>query len=376
MNKVLFKAHSWLALFCFIPLLVICITGSILVFKHEIDRLLMADKVRVDYSGEQRMPLDSLLGMVNQAHPDYEAVGWVLYLDPGRADVMYLMEKGTSDWSYISLNQYTGELLAEPRPHDHYFTDWLLELHFNLLLHDTGMLISSIFGLALMLLGVTGLILHRKFWKNFFTLRWKSRLVVYFSDLHKMVGVIASPILVILAFTGVWWNIAELLHEMEHHEDGHGHHIMQDRLYSDRISLDAMLEESADRIKGFQTTYISLPYEPDLDVYFWGDVPSSNFLYSEYASVLGFDKETGENLSTLDVREAGLGWQIVDTYRRLHFGDFAGLPSRILWAIVGLAPLLLAITGITLWWKRRAQRKRSRAKRRGEHSLHEPLPEA
>ena len=37
---------------------------------------------------------------------------------------------------------------------------------------------------------------------------------------------------------------------------------------------------------------------------------------------------------------------------RLHFGRFAGLPVKILWAIVGLAPACLFVTGALMWWNR------------------------
>lgn len=367
MNKLFFKIHSTLALFAFVPLLVICITGSILVFKHEIDWLLMGDKVRVE-AQDERLTLDNLLRVVNYAHPGYEAVGWASYVDDGRADQVYLMEKGSSDWSFVHLNQYTGELLSEPRLHDHYLTDWLLELHFTFLLHDAGLVITALFAIALLILGCSGLFLHRKFWKNFLTLRWNSRLVVYFSDLHKMVGVISSPILIILAFTGAWWNIDSWLHELEEHQDGHEHPVMEERLYSDNISLNALLSEARVQIPGFRLTYITLPYEPGVDFSFWGDVPTDNILTSQYASVVSFDARSGELVSVSDIREAGLGTKIVDSYRRLHFGDFAGLVSRALWALMGLAPLLLAITGMALWWKRRGQRQRAREKRRSHLS--------
>ncbi|GAB3102326.1 PepSY domain-containing protein [Aestuariicella hydrocarbonica] len=363
MNKSLFKIHSWAALFAFIPLLVICITGSILVFKHEIDALLMHDKVRVEPLAE-RVPLDNLLASVNQEHPEYEVVGWVLFQDIARADMVYVMEKGTSEWSYLLLNGYTNSLLSTPVPHDHYLTDWLLELHYTLLLHDTGLLVTSVFSIVLLLLGITGLILHRKFWKNFFTLRWNSRLVVYFSDLHKMVGIISSPVLIILAFTGAWWNISSYLHELEEHAEGIEHHIMQERLYNDAISLDAITAAAQRSLEGFTPTYLSLPWEPQANITVWGDVPTGNILSSQYSSTVTFDAQSGDKLSSYDVREAGLGAFIVDTYGRLHYGTFAGLFSRILWALLGASPLILAITGVTLWFKRRKQRARAKLKRR------------
>ena len=374
MTRTLFKVHRALALFAFVPLLVICVTGSILVFKHEIDWLLMEDKVRVDATAanSERLQLDSLLRVVNAAAPDYETVGWVWFQDEARADVVYVIEKGTSDWSYLLLNQYTGQVLADPRPLDHYFTDWLLELHFTFLLHDAGPVITSLFALVLMALGVTGIVIYRKFWKQFFTLRWNKRLVVYFSDLHKMTGIVASPILIVLAFTGAWWNIASVLHEIEEHSGGKEHHVMTERLYNDELSLDTLRAEASAHIDNFEATYLSMPWEPGVDFSVYGDVPTGNVLTSQYSSIVSFDAQTGEHLSTFDIRTAGLGAKVVDSYRRLHFGDFAGLFSRVVWAILGLAPALLAVTGITLWWHRRKLRMRSRNRRRAGELSYQP----
>jgi uncharacterized iron-regulated membrane protein len=44
----------------------------------------------------------------------------------------------------------------------------------------------------------------------------------------------------------------------------------------------------------------------------------------------------------------------------LHAGDFLGTPSRIVWFIVGLSPIVLAVTG-TVMWVVRFRRRRKRA---------------
>lgn len=364
MNKFLFKWHSRLAIFAFIPLLVISVTGSVLVFKHEIDTLLMEDKVRVAKVGEERLPMDALRDRVHAAAPGHEITGWALFQDPGRADLVYVIPHGSSDWSYLLMDQYSGELLAPPREITHYLTDWLLELHFNFLLSDAGMAASAVFAVVLCLLGLSGLILHRRFWLNLFRVRWKARLVVYFSDLHKMVGVITSPILLILGFTGAWWNISELIHEYEEHSDGAEHHVMTGRLYNDDLSLDSLLARTQQRVQDFDPTYISMPWEPGRPITVYGDVPDSNFLISQYASWVAFDAGNGERLAEQDIRAAGLGVKVIDSYRRLHFGDFGGLASRIVWAIAGLMPLVLAVTGVTLWSLRRRKMKRAAENKR------------
>ncbi|WP_346837435.1 PepSY-associated TM helix domain-containing protein [Microbulbifer sp. SAOS-129_SWC] len=364
MNKVLFKLHGWMALFAFVPLLVMCVSGSILVFKHEIDAALMHDQVRVGVDGRARQSLDSLLGDVNRSFPDYEVVGWTLFQDPGRADQVFLMPHGSSDWFYTLLNPYSGEILAQPQNLTHYFTDWLLELHYTFLLDDTGLAITSVFSILLCLLGISGLILYRKFWKNFFTLRWNARLMVYFSDLHKMTGVLASPVLLIVGFTGVWWNITQLAYEVREHAAGKEHYKMEKRLYSDKLSLQALYQRAGQSVDGFEPTYITMPWEPGVNITFWGDVPSGNPLLSQYASSVTFDAQSGDLVAAADIRDAGLGTKIIDSYRRLHFGDFAGLASRVLWCVVGLSPLLLSVTGLYLWIRRRDKRRAARAKRR------------
>lgn len=360
-NKLLFKIHSWAALAVCIPLLVICVTGSILVFKHELDSVLMHDKVRVASTGP-RQSLDDLLTKTNSLYPEHEVVGWTLFDDPGRADLIYLMAHGSSDWSFILMDPYRAELLAPVVPTSHYLTDWLLELHYTLLLQDAGLLVSGLIAVVLCLLGITGVWMHRHFWKNLFTLRRKARLVLYFSDLHKLAGVYASPVLLVLGFTGAYWNLTHYAHELEEHADGHQHYRMQKRLYSDSLSLQAMREESERALDGFTATYISLPWEPGKHIQFFGDVGSANPLLSQYASSVAFDAQTGERTGEYDIRSAGVGAKTLDSFRRLHFGDFAGLPSRIIWCVLGLSPLLLAITGLTLWVKRRPQRRRAAAK--------------
>ncbi|WP_237055445.1 PepSY-associated TM helix domain-containing protein [Microbulbifer sediminum] len=364
MNKILFKLHSWMALVAVVPLLVICLTGSILVFKHEIDALLMEDRVRVDSAGSERLGLDDLRQALETQLPDYEIVGWTLFQDRNRADLVYMMAHGSSEWRYALLNQYSGEVLARPVGLTHYLTDWLLDLHYTLLMGDWGMLVSSIFSILLCLLGITGLVLHRKFWKNFFTLRWKARLMVYFSDLHKMSGVIASPVLLVLGFTGAWWNITHFAHELGEHAEGQGHHVMEGRLYDGRLSLQALQDDAVRRVEGFEATYITMPWEPGVNITFWGDVPTGNPLLSQYASSVTYNARSGDFITSSDIRDAGFGAKFVDSYRRLHFGNFAGLASRILWCVIGLSPFLLAITGLYLWSRRRGKRRSARAKRR------------
>ncbi|TQV84721.1 PepSY domain-containing protein [Exilibacterium tricleocarpae] len=362
MNKTLVKVHTWLALVLAVPLLLICLTGSLLVFKHEIDALLIADRVAVDAAGERRS-LDNLLEAVNARFDRYEVVGWTLFADPQRADVVFLMARGSQAWSYTFLNPYSGAVLADAYPLGHYLTDWLLDLHATLLLDHAGLLLASLVSTVLCLLGISGLVIYRKFWKRFFTLRWNSRMTVFFTDLHKMVGVVFTPVFLLVGITGAYWNIVHFVHEEFEHTAAHASFVMAERMYSDTVSLETLSARAAARIDGFVPRYISFPHEPDGPMTFFGQVPTGNILLSQYASYVTFSPFKGELLSAADIRDAGLWTKTVDSFRHLHFGTFGGLFTRILWCLAGLAPLVLAITGISVWYRRRSRRSLARRER-------------
>ena len=46
------------------------------------------------------------------------------------------------------------------------------------------------------------------------------------------------------------------------------------------------------------------------------------------------------------------GDEVLTWLGRLHFGRYGGMPMKIGWAIVGLAPAGLFVTGVVMWWNR------------------------
>lgn len=377
MKKNLYTWHCWGALIACIPLLLISLTGSILVFKPELDRWLQPDLETVLIkSGDQRLPLDALYSHIKEGHKQFDLGSWEIFDNGFQADRLYLIRRGTDEWHKAHLNPYSGELLSKPAAMDHYLTDWLLDLHEKLLLKDTGVIIAAITAIIMTFLGISGLILYRNVYANFFgkflynsvksfrNIRWHKRQQLWMMDLHKWVGALSSPVLLILGITGGYWNIAHYLHELEEHAGGAEHYKSQGSLLSSNISLDAKYQESVNTIDGLSITYLVMPFEPERGLTFFGKVPGNNVITeavaSQYASTVTFDRETGAVKHVHDIRTAGVGEQILDSFRELHFGSFGGMISRIIWCILGLSPVLLSITGLYVWLgRKRARRKKS-----------------
>ncbi len=356
MRKKLFKWHSVSALFALIPLMVIAITGSILVFKVEIDTWLMPEHMQVEVANNQtRLNLNKLINKVKSEHPNFLMGSWELFDNKTRADTAYVINKHTGHWYKLYLNQYTGELLSQPVTLTHDITDWLLSLHYTFLLDFTGTVLGSIFAIILLFLGISGIILHRQFWKKLFTLRFGAAKRVFYSDVHKLFGIISSPILLVLAITGGYYNIAAVIHEVTEHIEAHPK--LTKPLYSEHLDFQQLLNQTKQDIKGYQATYFTFPFEPDLHISFYGEVPTGNPLTSEYASILTYDRQTGEKLSSYDIRSASDINVVIDTFRKLHFGYFAGMPSKIIWSFLGLTPLWLSLTGFYFYLFRKKRKK-------------------
>lgn len=353
MRKRLWQIHSWLGLAAGLGLLVIGLTGSLLVFHEELEAVFNPSLVRVVPTEAGRLSLDRNLAEAERQLAGYEITGWHVREEGTRvADELYVIAHGTNEWLVATQDPYTGKVLASPRGGTTTLTGWLLRLHYEFFADHVGMFVAGLFGVALFLLGATGIWLYRDFWKRLFTLRWGAGARVLFSDLHKFTGISSALLNLLLGFTGAYWNLTHVASEWLHGE--HEQAAIDARLYAPSLSLDKTVGDAAGRLPGFRANFISLPSNPSSPVVIlWGAVEPRPWLRDAYGSTLSYDPLTGAHLSTRDIREQGLWTRIVDSFKPLHFGSFGGLSIKVLWALAGLAPGLLAVSGFCIWLCRR-----------------------
>ncbi|MBE2212911.1 MAG: PepSY domain-containing protein, partial [Opitutaceae bacterium] len=182
-------------------------------------------------------------------------------------------------------------------------------------------------------------------------LRWGESRRIFFSDLHKMVGISSVAFNLVLGFTGAYWNLTHVISHMVMGEDEEVP--VTGAMLAAGYPLDAAIADARTRLPGFEANYVSLPWVAGGDVTLWGSFKDAGLLRSPYGSTATYDAQTGANKGVTDIRTAGLWVQSVDAFRPLHFGDFAGLPVQILWCLGGLSPGVLAVSGTCIWWLRR-----------------------
>ncbi|QYJ83556.1 PepSY-associated TM helix domain-containing protein [Shewanella aegiceratis] len=359
MRRLLWKWHGWLGLFAALPLFIIALTGSVLVFKSELEHLLMPEKVLA--ASETRLSFTQLLRSADEALPQHEILGWQFAANAGEADKLYVAKQGTYDWQLLFVDPSQGSLLSQPVGLSHYLLDWLLELHYTLLADHLGLAVTALVSILLILLSLSGFILHRQFWRTFFTLRWGKSLRLFLSDSHKMLGIIGAPLFLILGFTGAWWNIEHIVEEW--HEPDPKTLIITQSYYNKQLDMDALLTHATQVIPGFQTHYVRFPDKSYAGIHLFGAAQDRGALRSDYGSIVSFDDKSGQLSASVDATKAGALYQFVDSFRPLHYGNFGGLVSKIIWCVVGFLPSLMALSGYLMWQARRKPQIRRHAKR-------------
>jgi uncharacterized iron-regulated membrane protein len=342
------------------------------VFKDELDGVLFPEMMKVDPAGRERLPYDALLASAKKAVPGYEVMGWDKGSAPDRADLAWVVQHGTDKWQGITVNPYTGDVLAKPLVREETITGWILSFHYSFLADHTGEFIAGMCAALLCLLGITGVWIYRGFWKTLFTLRWGRSARIFFSDFHKMVGITSVAFNLILGFTGAWWNLGHLYGHLKEDLEAEGEAkpapppMITQSHYAASLSMDGLIKKAQTEIPGFTASYISLPQGPDLGaesgITIYGQA-GEGILTSPYGSKVLFNQQTGEVKNVQDLRKAGVWAKVEDTFRPLHFGNFGGLPVKILWCIGGLTPGTLAVTGFIMWWKRRNPTRRQKVAR-------------
>jgi uncharacterized iron-regulated membrane protein len=349
-KKLLWQLHSWMGLLAGIGLLVIGLTGSLLVFPGELDavtapKLFLAQPA---LSTSTRLPLDILFADVERALPDYEISSWLPASEPGAVDRVFVVKHHHYERLLVTVNPYTGAILCSPLDARRTATGRIMELHYTFFAGGIGTFLAGLFAVLLCLLGVSGFWIYQDFWSNFIRLRWRASRQIFLSDLHKTVGISTVVFQLILGFTGAYWNIPAALRQFRS-PNAHPPELTA-RHWSRNISLDALVDRASHDLPGFQATFIGFPAVSGADLQVIGHAGSA--FRSDYDCTAVFDAQSGALKSIKDIRKAGLGDQIIDTFRPLHYGTFGGLFIKIIWCAGGLTPGLLAVTGYLMWRRR------------------------
>ena len=203
------KIHQFLALSLGLLLALIGLTGSLSMLGEGLDQLLNPS-LGIEAKGQKPISLDLLMAGIQKAHPDLKG-SWTLELPKTQKDPLTaFFERPPESFGKIyaplmvSVNPFTGEILKS-RLWGDTFRTWLLDLHSQLQAGLMGQRVVGGLGLILILSLTSGIILwwpNRSAWRLAFAIRTDQGLNRFLFDLHRWLGLLGFPILLVLALTG------------------------------------------------------------------------------------------------------------------------------------------------------------------------------
>ena len=354
--------HKWSSLVCTIFMLMLCITGLPLIFHHEIDDLLHEGVAAAHApAGTPRADLDRVVANAAAKLPGTVPHFLVWDRDDPNALLLAVGKAIDSDPTknvFARFDLHSAAYLDAPDVTGR-FTYIMLKLHTDMFAGLPGKLFLGLMGLLFCAAIVSGIVVYAPAMRKlpFGAYRGNRPRIVRWLDIHNLAGIAIVAWMVVVGFTGVINTWADLVLKAWQF----GQLAEMTAQYKDRpIPTTLTSVENAVR------TAESL--EPDMKVAFvaWpGTIFSSKSHYTVF--MRGSTPVTSRLLkpALIDAQSGKLTdsrdmpWYVSTLFlsQPLHFGDYAGMPLKIIWALLDIATIAILVTGLYLWLKRRRARR-------------------
>ncbi len=383
-RRALVLGHRWVGLVCGLLVVVVSTSGALLVYQPELVRALHPEMFQTTVA-DKPVGFTQAMDAVQSRYPDIQLANAALkdgvyllsastdthdtfFVDAGTGRLNGRMDLGTGVLGFLvnlhdcgfTCEDYSGYLpfLAQPCP--------LAQVSaFSGL--SWGAALLTVAAAILLLLVIPAPFI---WWKairklrNALRVRWRAGRFARDFDLHAMIGIIATAPLIVWGLTGLQFEMPGLTTLWYSVTGGQA----SDNTFTagsgdQNVTVEQATAAARNQLPGSEVTWIGLPddenpfYTVDLLDRDGPDLRAYSHNYHGNRSV-GVDAHDVGHVQILRGKPATTSNAIADEWASsaAHFGLAVNGYWRAVWFALGMAPLLLAITGFSTWhWRRRAR---------------------
>ena len=204
LRKALFQVHLWIGVSIGVYVCVICLSGSVLVYRNELYRAFAPTPIIVTGAGAP-LSVNALTEIARKAYPDHA----VAELRPGATanHAVELALKRGEETTRRLFHPFTGRDLGNPIPFGFRSTAWLLDLHGNLLSGELGRGVNGVGAVLVILLSMTGAVIWwpgNKTWRRSLKVDLRSNWKRLIWSLHGALGFWFFGFVVLWGITGAY----------------------------------------------------------------------------------------------------------------------------------------------------------------------------
>ena len=345
----------------------LCLTGLPLIFGDEIDAALNPHAPYENLPADTPMAnLDSIVQITRTRYP-HDVLTYV-FIDDDEPQIIAnlssswqkFLEPRSDSSHYIRFDARTGKVLEDASAATasrRTFIQIMLDLHRGMFLDLPGELFLGFMGLLFILALVSGIFIYSPFMKKmeFGTIRKHRSKRLKWLDLHNLLGIVTLAWMGVVGLTGIMnelstplfgiWQLTDVKAMLKPYK---GKPVpTPDELHSLQAAFDtAQLAVPQNRISSL--VFPGSPFGSPQHYLIW--TKGNSTLRSRLFNPILVDARDG-SLTKVVTMPGYL--RALEVSRPLHFGDYGGLPLKIIWTIFDLITIVVLISGFYLWWARR-----------------------
>ena len=371
-RRPFFVAHKWLSIVLLVWIVVECVTGSALVFRADIDRWWHAEDFHAtDGDIGVGAAADSALAVHENA-----ILNDVQVPDAREAGGMYLVGIYDEEGVYrrVVVDPGSGDVTNAD-----YASPWLVQeladLHFNLnnssVLGIPAIEAQAWLGVAFLISMLSGFYVwywpRMRAWGQLLKVRRGLGRYRWHLDLHNAIGVVTLVPLLLITITGINFAfprqvsaVYDVITLGAYDRDGTEDVAVSEPNGQEAIGLERATEIVED-LGVVDVEFATSTGGSPVGTYEVGgyiDSAALGMVGGERYVDVHIDQYTGSILEVHDPADgSGVQRGLDEWANAVHFGSFGGLLVQVLWVLVGLGPLVLAVTGVVMWVNRHNVRK-------------------
>ncbi len=344
--------HTWTSLVSMLFLLMLCITGLPLIFHDEIDDLLEREIAAPEMPATApRASLDQVIAAARARFPGQ----YVLFANLKQSEPLVTVALSPTPvpapgaFHRIIVDARSAAVLGEEAPQLD-LMDFVLRVHRDMFTGLPGELFLGAMGLLFVLSLISGLVLYGPFMRklDFGTIRRASPRLTWL-DSHNLLGILAVSWMLAVGLTGIVNTLATPLFDLWRAQ------LLpsllspyQGRPVAKAASVEAAVAKVRTLFPDRSITSVTLPTAArfgspqHLIVWTKGSTPLS-------ARMLRPVLVEAENAERIVAPAMPWYLQALQLSRPLHFGDYGGLPRKIVWALLDLIAIVVLGGGLYRW---------------------------
>ncbi len=350
------SAHAAIGLITSALLYLVCLTGTVVVFFPELQRLEQRNAPEMEAISPDAVQrgVEAVLASEKGKPPTTHLYVHMPVEDLPRTTI-------TTDTQAVHLNP-DGTIAG---PEEIAWSDFLVALHYTLNLPGlVGMTLVGALGAMILALSISGVVAHPRIFRDAFCLRARDHSGVGLTDWHNRLSVWALPFSTVIALTGAViglgsltvWGLAQLREGgdvMQVYAPLFGPEGTPDHRPAPAPDVAGVLRAMAHRYPAVEVTYAIL-HEPQT---VGQEVQISakharRLIFGEYYL---FDAHA-RFLGAAGMAEGDVGQQAASSTYSLHFGNFGGLAVKLAYVLFGAALTAVCATGVYIWLGKRRRR--------------------